>query len=100
MRYRDFIDSLSQPACPAGLEACLSALWYDARGDWDRAHAIVQSLGSRRAARIHAYLHRKEGDDWNSRYWHRHAGTEFPAGTSLAEEWEQLVRALLPEQGE
>jgi hypothetical protein len=95
MHYREFIETLGQQECPAGLDPCLAALWHDARGDWDRAHAIVQSLDSRSAARIHAYLHRKEGDDWNARYWHRHAGTECPAGMSLADEWDTLVRALL-----
>jgi hypothetical protein len=46
------------------------------------------------AARIHAYLHRKEGADWNSRYWHRRAGSEFPEGMSLEAEWEGLVQEL------
>jgi len=95
MNYREFIDSLEQDTCPARIEPCLQALWHDARGDWHRAHAIVQAIDSRMAARIHAYLHRKEGDDWNARYWHRHAGTEFPADMSLAAEWDGLVRALL-----
>ena len=51
------------------------------------------------AARIHAYLHRKQGDNWNARYWHRQAGTVFPAGTSLAAEWDLLVRELVSDGG-
>ena len=47
------------------------------------------------AARIHAYLHRKEGDEWNSRYWHRRAGTSYPENMSLAQEWEYLVDMLV-----
>jgi hypothetical protein len=73
----------------------LCALWHEANGDWDKAHEIVQVLPDATAARIHAYLHRKEGDDWNSRYWHNRAGTKFPRGISLEEEWELLVRQLL-----
>jgi hypothetical protein len=95
MQYREFIDSLERQQCPGTLDPRLQALWYDAAGEWDRAHEIVQQLGDAMAARIHAYLHRKEGDDWNSRYWHRRAGTAFPAGTDLASEWEALVRELL-----
>lgn len=95
MQYREFMDSLERQHCPAGLEPCLEALWHEAQGDWDTAHAIVQSLHDATAARIHAYLHRKEGDEWNSRYWHRRAGSRFPEGMSLEEEWDSLVRRLV-----
>lgn len=95
MIYQKFIDSLDETTCPAGLEPCLQALWFDARNDWHTAHEIVQDLHDTMAARIHAYLHRKEGDKWNSRYWHRVAGTAYPHGLDLNEEWEQLVRELV-----
>jgi len=95
LRYREFIDSLGSDACPGGLDPCLCALWHDARGAWDTAHGIVQARGGTMAARIHAYLHRKEGDVWNSRYWHRQAGSAYPAGMSLQAEWEMLVRELV-----
>ncbi len=91
MNHREFIDSLQHDSCPGGIEPCLQALWYDARGDWDRAHEIVQNLRHTNAARIHAYLHRKEGDDWNARYWHRQAGTRFPENMSLEQVWDSLV---------
>lgn len=95
MHYREFMETLDRQTCPAGLTPCLEALWHEARGDWDTAHAIVQSLPDATAARIHAYLHRKEGDEWNSRYWHRRAGTTFPEGMTLDEEWDSLVRLLV-----
>ena len=66
-------------------------LWYDATGDWNTAHEIVQRLDNAAAARIHAYLHRKQGDDWNSRYWHRQAGTSYAEHMNLQQEWESLV---------
>jgi len=46
------------------------------------------------AARVHAYLHRKEGDSDNAHYWYTRAGTERPH-VSLRREWETLVRNLL-----
>lgn len=95
MQYEEFVDSLRDDACPAQAGAHLEALWHDGRGDWHGAHDIVQRLDDSTAARIHAYLHRKEGDEWNSRYWHRRAGSEFPEGLDLQEEWETLVRRLL-----
>ena len=94
MQYKDFIDSLEQNTYPDGLDPNLQALWYDAKGDWNRAHEIVQKMDGVIAARIHAYLHRKEGEDWNSRYWHRRAGSTFPAGMSLEDEWNMLVKEL------
>ena len=95
MKYKEFIDSLGQDTCPHELDPCLQALWYDAAGEWNTAHEIVQSMGGTMAARIHAYLHRKEGDDWNSNYWHRRAGSTFPHHLSLEQEWESLVTLLV-----
>jgi hypothetical protein len=92
MNYREFIDSLETGQCPQQLEDCLQALWYDGAGDWNTAHEIVQRMDDAGAARIHAYLHRKEGDEWNSRYWHRQAGTSFPGDMSLEQEWQYLVK--------
>lgn len=43
------------------------ALYYDKRGDWKQAHDLVDGLPGKDAARIHAYLHRVEGDEWNAR---------------------------------
>ena len=95
MRQQAFMDSLDQDECPDGLKPCLQALWYDAKGEWDKAHEIVQQTDDVMAARIHAYLHRKEGDEWNARYWHRKAGTVFPESLSMAEEWNSLLRETL-----
>ncbi|MDF2158557.1 hypothetical protein [Algoriphagus sp. CAU 1675] len=68
----------------------LKALWYDGNGDWQKAHDEVDHLSGQSAARVHAYLHRKEGDTWNSDYWYRRAGEVRPA-QSLEEEWIELV---------
>jgi len=76
----------------------LKALWHDARGEWDRAHAITAAERGPAAARVHAYLHRKEGERDNSRYWYTRAGTERPH-VSLRKEWEMLVSQLLEKRG-
>lgn len=72
----------------------LQALWYDAQGDWDKAHDLTQGIETPAAAWVHAYLHRKEGDIFNADYWYRRAGKSRPSGT-LEEEWEELVNAFL-----
>lgn len=71
----------------------LRAMWHDLQGNWDRAHSIAQELESRAAARVHAYLHRKEGDQWNAEYWYRRAGVQPFSGT-LEEEAEEILKEL------
>ncbi len=72
----------------------LLALWYDGHGNWESAHAQVDQLPGKPAARIHAYLHRKEGDQWNADYWYAKAGERRP-NLSLEEEWGELVGRFL-----
>jgi hypothetical protein len=72
----------------------LVALWHDARGDWDAAHRVAQDVDDEDGAWVHAYLHRKEGDDGNAAYWYRRAGRS-PARGTLHEEWVTIVEALL-----
>jgi len=72
----------------------LKSLWFDAKGDWEASHDIAQDLHSQMGSWIHAYLHRKEGDEWNAGYWYRKAGKSFPE-YSLDEELKVLVEANL-----
>ncbi len=88
--------AVSGSAVPAGLTPALTALWLDAKGNWDGAHAAAQADGGREAAWVHAYLHRKEGDLGNAGYWYRRAGQTVPAPElMLADEWTAIARALL-----
>jgi hypothetical protein len=76
----------------------LKALYHDAKGDWETAHDIAQSReGILLYDHLHAYLHRKEGDDWNANYWYNRAETIMPT-VSLAEEWTQLLTLFLENQ--
>ncbi|REA62708.1 hypothetical protein DSL64_07230 [Dyadobacter luteus] len=95
MTFEQFTQSLSLDTLPAELPVLLQALWYDGKGDWEAAHNIAQSReGTRGYDRLHAYLHRVEGDEWNAGYWYRRAGAKVFRG-SLKEEWTELVHELL-----
>jgi hypothetical protein len=89
-----FQQSIKNKKLPAGISVYLQAMWYDGMGNWDKAHELVDSLEDTTACRIHAYLHRKEGDIWNADYWYRKAGKKRPDIT-LQQEWEMIVNALL-----
>jgi hypothetical protein len=77
MDVREFRESLSLAAPPDGPAAALAALWWDAQGDWARAHALVDELETPEGMAVHAYLHRKEGEAWNADYWYKRAGRGF-----------------------
>ena len=97
MNFTEFRSSLAEKKPPIGLATALRALWLDASGDWDSAHELVDDPKHNVETRVHAYLHRKEGDLSNARYWYAQAGTN-PITTSLQKEWEVLVRELLDER--
>jgi len=89
-----FKQTLANAKPPAGIDIYLESLWEDGRGNWDRAHTLIQDLTDRKAAWIHAYLHRKEGDIWNADYWYSKAGRKRP-DLSLEQEWEFIVDEFL-----
>jgi hypothetical protein len=95
MTLAEFRATLGDASPQAGLSDPLRALWEEARGNWDRAHEIAQEIDDRSGAWIHAYLHRKEGDEGNAAYWYRRAGQPV-ARVPLDAEWEQIATALLP----
>ncbi len=95
MTLDQFTATLSQPQPPAAINPILQGLWYDANGNWEQAHTIAQSReGEPSYDRLHAYLHRKEGDRFNANYWYRRAKAPFFDGP-LEEEWKALVTQML-----
>ena len=92
-----FRRSLDKPAPPAGLGPALEALWWDAKGDWDKAHDRAQADDGAEGAWVHAYLHRKEGDLSNAGYWYREARRSKATG-ELEAEWAAIVATLLAAQ--
>ena len=94
MTLDEFRASLALDEPPRGLAAPEAALWWDAKGDWARAHGMVDDLETKDGMAVHAYLHRKEGVEWNAEYWYSRAGRKFRRPTFDAE-WEALVTGLL-----
>jgi hypothetical protein len=94
MKMQEFLDSLSRTAPPPGLAPPVEALWWDARGEWARAHARIDNLETPEAMAVHAYLHRKEGEAWNAEYWYRRGGEQYRR-VILEDEWKALVEGLL-----
>jgi len=89
-----FTKSLEGDEPPEGLSLAAQALWWDAKGRWDTAHQCAQAQDDKHGAWVHAYLHRKEGDEANAAYWYRRAGSSAPT-LSLDAEWLQIARTLI-----
>lgn len=94
MNLNDFKSAIASGQIPDQLTDALKAMWHDAAGDWDRAHDIAQEISGAEGSWIHAYLHRKEGDQSNAAYWYRRAGHPV-CKTSLDQEWADITTALL-----
>jgi len=93
MEINEFRKSLSDDGPPAGLTDGLAALWWHARGDWNRAHSLAEELESKEGMPVRAHLHRKEGALENAEYWYARAGRIFRRA-SLEEEREPLLVGL------
>jgi hypothetical protein len=94
MNFETFQQSINATAPPQNISVYLLAMWYDANGNWEKAHAMADSLNDATACWVHAYLHRKEGDYGNANYWYSRGNKKMPS-VSLPEEWENIVKALL-----
>ena len=91
-----FRASLSGDTPPTD-DLALQALWREANGDWDAAHDLTNQAGGGDGAWVHAYLHRKEGDASNARYWYDRCGRESCA-RPLQDEWNEIASELLRSQ--
>jgi hypothetical protein len=93
----EFNESLALDEPDGELSAPLKSLWFDGKGDWQKAHAQVDHLTDQQSQWVHAYLHRKEGDIWNADYWYAKAKRTRP-DVSVEEERAQLVLQFLNRQ--
>jgi hypothetical protein len=93
MNVHEFRTALSEDGPPEGISVPMQALWWDAKGDWTRAHGLVDELETEEGMAVHAYLHRKEGAVSNAEYWYARAGRRFHRPT-LEGEWAALVDGL------
>lgn len=94
MTLAEFRHTLGAHQPPDELSRALAGLWWDAKGDWTRAHESAQQDEGPDGAWVHAYLHRKEGDQSNAAYWYGRADKPV-CRDSLDAEWVAIVKALL-----
>lgn len=94
MGPEEFRASIAEEAPPMELSDALAALWWDAKGDWTRAHTLVDELETADGMAVHAYLHRKEGNASNADYWYQRAGRTYHRVTLDAER-DALLEELL-----
>jgi hypothetical protein len=94
MTLAELRESLDASEPPDGLSLELRALWWDAKGDWKQAHDLINDEPGPNAAWVHAYLHRKEGDLSNARYWYGRVGKPECKDT-LDAEWAKIARVMM-----
>ncbi len=98
MNVAAFRASLAGAEPPSDLGPALQALWWEAKGDWRKAHECARAREDAAGCWVHAYLHRREGDAGNAGYWYRRAERPVP-GISLDEEWKAIAKTLLQSGG-
>ena len=96
----DFEPDFSEATPPPALSAPLQALWWLKKGEfklgaeWERAHALCQQEeGERPHDLVHALCHWIEGDASNRDYWYRRIKS-WTRASDIAQEWQQVWRAL------
>jgi len=92
MNFQEFRESLSKDSPPKELSLALAGLWWDAKGDWEKAHESAQRDEGRAGAWVHAYLHRKEGDLSNAAYWYNRGTAGNGAPSALIGELQQSCK--------
>ena len=93
MNYDDFKCSVKQENVPENLDGIKLALWYAAKGNWEKAHSITQDIDTETASWVHAYLHREEGDIGNAHYWYRRSNRE-PCSDPLKVELDNILKTV------
>ena len=94
MTVEEFERTVRASAPPQELPLVLAALWWDAKGDWEKAHECAQQQETADHAWVHSYLHRKQGDTDNALYWYGRAGRPAFEGR-LDDEWREITEAPL-----
>ena len=74
--------------------AISTAIGHLQRGDWQKAHSIVQDDNTELGCWAHGIVHMLEGDLGNARYWYRRAGRPFPREHDASAEIDALAMTL------
>ncbi|HSU44522.1 MAG TPA: hypothetical protein VLN42_09935 [Casimicrobiaceae bacterium] len=80
--------------------ALSTAIRHLQRGDWRKAHELVQNDSTDMAFWAHGIVHLLEGDVGNARYWFRRAGRPFPRERDAEAEIDALVAAFKQQSAE
>jgi hypothetical protein len=75
-----------------------TAIRHLRKGDWQKAHVLVQSDESTEGCWAHGIVHMLEGDVGNARYWYRRAHRTFPREFDAAGEIGALVASIKEHQ--
>jgi len=94
MTFDEYLRGIDNTHPSPRLSETLRSLWWDKKGNWDKAHSIAQAIPTVQGSAVHAYLHREEGVIWNADYWYARADRERPK-IPLEEEWKALVEEML-----
>ena len=94
MTFDEYLANIKNKEPSSELSETLRSLWWNKKGDWDRAHSIAQEIPTTQGSAVHAYLHREEGVLWNADYWYSRAGRIRP-DIPLEDEWKLLVEEML-----
>jgi hypothetical protein len=92
----EFKASTSHSEPPEVLSLALRSLWWMEKGDWNRAHGLIDDAEGADECWVHAHLHRVEGDLANAGYWYRRAQKPV-AMRELETERREIIAALLSE---
>ena len=71
-----------------------TAIRHLRKGEWMKAHPIVQNDDSQLGCWAHGIVHLMEGDLGNARYWYRRAQRSFPHAADPAAEVAALTAAM------
>lgn len=71
-----------------------TAVRYLKKGDWQKAHTIVQEDDTELGCWAHGIVHMLEGDIGNARYWYRRAHRVFPKDSDAQAEIAALAVAV------
>jgi len=94
MTLDDFRQSLAATDPPAGLTHALAGLWWDAKGDWTRAHESAQQDGGPEGSWVYAYPLLAEEPDISALLGGRHAVHNGIGEPVIGEEFKPDVPSL------